>query len=119
MNKNEIILRHCPNFYRIINFEYFEDDYLSERLINIYEKFIFDIDIANEVDVKIASQIDKVLAKYIENYEFRKEMKNRLQQLKISKSTTNILKAIVEGIIHISNQYEEGATRKIYISRWI
>lgn len=119
MNKNKIILKHCPNFYRIINFEYFEDDYLSERLINIYEEFIFNIDIDNKIDIKIVSQIDKVLAKYIENYEFRKEMKYRLKQLKISKSTTDILKAIVEGIIRISNQYEEGATRKIYISRWI
>lgn len=119
MNKNKIILKYCPNFYRIINFEYFEDDYLSERLINIYEEFIFNIDIANEQDIKIASQIDNVLSKYIENYEFRKEMKYMLKELKISKSTTNILKAIVEGIIYISNQYEEGATRKIYISKWI
>ncbi|MGM9834209.1 MAG: hypothetical protein ACI31M_00290 [Bacilli bacterium] len=119
MNKNKLILKNCPNFYRIINFEYFEDDSLSERLINIYEKFIFNIDIANEEDVKIASQIDKVLARYIEDYQFRKEMKYSLQQLKISKSTTNILKSIVEGLIHIFDQYEEGATRKIYISRWI
>lgn len=119
MNKNKLILQYCPNFYHIINFEYFEDDYLSERLITLYEKFIFDINITNESDIKMASQIDKVLAKYIDDYQFRKEMKHELLELRIPKSVPNIIKAIVEGVISIFDKYEEGSTRKIYISRWI
>lgn len=119
MNKNKLILRYCPNFYRIINFEYFEDDYLTERLITIYEKFIFGISTTDMEEVNTASMIDKVLAKYIDDYQFRKEMKHQLLELKVSKSSTNILKNIVDGIISIFDKYEEGATRRIYVSRWI
>src|SRR5574344_874859 len=96
MNKNKLILRYCPNFYRIINFEYFEDDYLTERLITIYEKFIFGISTTDMEEVNTASMIDKVLAKYIDDYQFRKEMKHQLLELKVSKSSTNILKNIVD-----------------------
>lgn len=41
MNKNKLVLEMCPNFYRIINFEYFEEDLVSGKLIKIYEDFIF------------------------------------------------------------------------------
>lgn len=118
-NKNKMILKYCPNFYRIINFDYFEDDYLTEKLINIYKKFIFNVSISSEDDIKIAKNIDVVLSKYIDDYLFRKEMKKELLQLRVSKNSPNILKTIVEGIITIFNKYEEGTTRKIYISRWI
>ena len=36
MKKNKQILKHCPNFYKIVNFEFFEDDKLSEK----YRKMI-------------------------------------------------------------------------------
>lgn len=118
MNKNKMILQYCPNFYKIINFD-FEDDSLTDKLISVYRKFIFTIDIKDMKEVKTANQIDKILAKYIEDHKFRKELKEGLMHFKISSSSSNILKSIVEGIISVFNQYEEGTTRKIYISRWI
>ena len=105
-------------FYKIINFD-FEDDSLTDKLISVYKKFIFTIDIKDMKEVKTANKIDKILAKYIEDYQFRKELKNGLMQFKISNTSSNILKSIVEGIISVFNKYEEGSTRKIYISRWI
>ena len=38
MNKNKQILKYCPNFYKIINFDFFEDDHFTEKLIAIYEE---------------------------------------------------------------------------------
>ena len=119
MNKNKLILQYCPNFYRIINFEYFEDDRLSERLISIYQKFIFAVNVVDENEIKQAAEIDKVLAKYIDDYRFRKEMKQGLCEIKVPKTTENVLSAIVEGMINIFKKYEEGTTRQIYLSRWI
>ena len=49
MNKNKQILRHCPNFYKIMNFEYFEDDKLSEKLLDVYEEFVFKVDLNNKI----------------------------------------------------------------------
>ena len=118
MNKNKIILQYCPNFYKIINYD-FERDSLTDKLINVYRRFIFTIDIENMEEVKTANQIDKILIKYIEDSQFRKELQNGLKNFKVTNSSSNILKAIVEGIISVFNKYEEGSTRKIYIARWI
>ena len=119
MNKNKQILKYCPNFYRIINFEFFEGDVFTERLITIYEDFIFSVNIANDEEIRLITQVDKVLAKYIDDYLFRKEMKAGLMNLKVRKDVDNLLVVIVKNIIKIFERYEEDTTRKIYLARWI
>lgn len=119
MNKNKLILDNCPNFYRIVNFEYFEDDLVSERLINIYEKFIFNIDITSSDEIKTVKKIDYVLGKYIDDYLFRRKMQTEIYNVRVKKTCTDILRAVVESIISIFNRYEEETTRNIYLSRWI
>ncbi len=118
MQDNKLILKHCPNFYKIINFEYFEDDYISEKLITVYENYIFNIALDDPEELKKATRVDTILSKYIDDYLFRKEMKNELLKLKVKKSD-NVFLAIVNYIINIFDRYEEGYTRNIYISRWI
>ena len=50
MNKNKYILNYCPNFYKIINFDYYKDDIITDKIINIYRSYIFSIDINNKED---------------------------------------------------------------------
>lgn len=116
---NCLVIDNCPNFYRIVDFEFFEDDYVSEKLINIYEKFIFNIDINNEEDLKMIKDLDQVLGKYIDDYMFRRRMQQDIFTVKVKKNCGNIIRAIVESIIKIFDKYVEDTTRNIYISRWI
>lgn len=118
MKKNKVILKHCPNFYKIINFEYFEDDKITEKLINIYNSYIFDINIEDNKEIKLIEKIDFILNKYIDDYYFRKEMQRSLLDVHVSTSD-NILKSIVEAIVSAFESYEMGYTRNIYFARWI
>ncbi len=119
MNKNKQVLEMCPNFYRIINFEYFEEDMVTEKLIKIYEDFIFKADIKKEEDAKMVKKIDYVLGKYIDDNLFRRKMQKEIFNVKVTRAYKNKLRTIVESIIAIFNHYEEDTTRSIYISRWI
>ncbi len=114
-----MVLRYCPNFDRIMNFDYYEGDVVTERLICIYEKFIFSTNIEEEENISLIREIDHVLGRYIDDYTFRKEMQEEIFRVKVKKTCTNILKAVVEGIIRIFEKYQEDSTRNIYISRWI
>lgn len=116
---NKLVLNYCPNFYKIVNFDFDEDDNMSRRLIQIYQDYIFKIDLSNVEETKLVMELDKVISRYIDDYEFRKNLKVSMLQVKIKKSCTNILKAIVESIVAIFNNYEEYTTRNVYISRWI
>ena len=35
MNKNKEVLKYCPNFYKIVNFVYDENDYITDKLIKL------------------------------------------------------------------------------------
>ena len=118
-NNNRLILKYCRNFHKIVNFEYYEEDFISEKIISVYEDFIFKVDVNNTEELKKAVELDYVINRYIDDYLFRKNMKSQLLLVRIKKSCDNILKVIVDSIIHIFVKYQEETTRKIYISKWI
>ena len=118
MDKNKTIIENCPNFYKIINFDYFADDIFTDKLIKIYRMYIFSVDPLNEEEILKIKTLDEVLAKYIDDYSFRKTMKNQLLQVSF-KNRTNLLQNLVNSIIGIFEKYEEGQTRNIFIARWI
>ena len=76
MDKNREVLKHCPHFYTIINFEYYSDDLISEKLIDIYEKFIFSTDITKSENIEKIRKLDGVLFKYINDHCFREQIQN-------------------------------------------
>ena len=119
LNINKQIISYCPNFYKIIDFTPYEDDKISDKLIRLYQKYIFKIDINNEEDIESVRQLDKALNKYIDDYTFRKEMQKQIFSLRVRKDAVDMLKEIINYIIKIFDNYEEYTTRVIYISKWI
>lgn len=119
MKDNKLVLKYCPNFYKIVNMDFQEGDNISTKLVDIYEDFIFKTDITNVENVNLVKKIDSVLNSYIEDYTFRDKMKKELFSVKVKKTGKDILTAIVEAITHIFDKYIEETTRKIYIARWI
>ncbi len=117
-NKKEV-LNYCPNFNRIVNFDYVKEDYISSKLIRVYKDFIFKANIYNREDTKKVTEIDYVLGRYIDDYAFRKELRTEIVHVKVKKTCTDVLRAIIESIIHIFDNYLENSTKKIRIARWI
>ena len=102
MDKNREVLSHCPHFYTIINFEYYSDDFISEKLINI---------------IKI-EKLDAVIFKYINDYAFRDQIKKDIVNIKVKRGE-NLLDIIVSTIINLFENYEKLLTRKVPMTRWI
>lgn len=118
MKKNKVVLHNCPNFYKIINFEFYEDDLITERLISIYKDFIFTVNVENAHHLEIVQKIDYVLNKYIEDYYFRKEIQKDLLNFRV-KVAENPNGNILQKVLKIFDAYESGYTRNIYFARWI
>lgn len=119
MKDNKLVLKYCPNFYKIMNMDFQEGDNISTKLVDIYEDFIFKADLTKEENIKLVKDIDHVLNSYIEDYAFRKEVKSKLFTIRIKKTGKDILTLIVEAIIGLFDKYIEETPRKIYIARWI
>lgn len=118
MKKNKIILKHCPNYYKISNYEFDDKDYISLKLISIYEDYIFNIDENDQVSIKKIEQLDTILGKYTDDYTFRKEIKNGILNVKVRRGN-DVIDTIVNSLISLFENYEEGYTRNIYFARWI
>lgn len=116
---NGTLLTYCPNYNKIINFEFLKSDYISETLVKFYKQYVCSFDKNNEEECSRVKHVDKIVNRYLDDYIFRKEMKNELLQIKVKKNADDILKTIIDNIIKIFRRYEEGCTRNIYISRWI
>ena len=119
MKDNKLVLKYCPNFYKIVNMDFQEGDNVSTKLIDLYEDFIFKADLSNVENINLVQEFDHVLNSYIEDYSFRNKMKRELFTVKVKRTSKDILTSIVEAIIHIFDNYIEETTRKIYIARWI
>ena len=119
MEGNKEILKYCPNFHKIVNFDYVKEDKITAKLIRIYKDYIFGVNINDANALQEVKEFDYVLNRYIDDYDFRKELKKEIVQVKVKKSCTDILNAIVESIINIFAKYVESTTRKITIARWI
>lgn len=116
---NQKTLAFCPNYYKINSFEYYEDDNVSEKLIQVYQDYIFTVDLENKEQVSKLRMFDKILAKYIDDYNFRYEIKKGLLKVKVKKDESNLLETLVSAIISLFDNYETTFTRTIYIARWI
>lgn len=118
MNNNKEILNYCQNYYKIIDFNFNEEDFITEKLIKIYKQFIFNVDINNTNEVNKVVELDNILNLYIEDYEFRGELQKEIVKVRVKKDS-NILVSLIESIIKIFTDYEEYTTKKIYIAKWI
>ena len=117
--ENKIIVKYCKDYYRIINEEFNELDYMSDKVIQIYQTFIFSINVKNKSDIKKITELNNAVARFFDDKEFKTYLTNFLIGLKVSKSETNVMRFIAESIIKQYEKYLEGFTRNLYISRWI
>ena len=108
----------CPNYDRILHFDYLEEDRITSKLIEIYKTYLGRVSLKSE-ELKELKQYDYVLGRYLDDYTFRKELKNEIVHIQIKKTCSDILRAIVESVIKIFDNYLENSTRKITIARWI
>lgn len=117
--ENKIIVKYCKDYYRIINEEFSELDYMSDKVIQIYQTFIFSINVKNKADIKKITDLNNAVARFFDDKEFKTYLTNFLIGLKVSKRETNVMRYIAEAIIKQYEKYLEGFTRNLYISRWI
>ena len=116
---NKIILKYCPDYFRIINEEFNYLDYMMDKVIGVYQTYIFSINVNNKADLKSVNSLNNAVARYIDDREFKKILNNFLVSLKVAKSETNVIGFIAKKIIQEYEKYMEGWTRNLYIPRWL
>jgi hypothetical protein len=117
MDENKKRVKHCPNFYRIMNFIFYEDDTLSKKIIDVYQKFVFEVDLSDKKNITKLEHFDTIVGKYIDDHAFRNELKAQMKRIQVRKGVS-AMDAVVDWIFNVFDNYEFGYTKNIYFSRW-
>lgn len=110
------ILDKCPKYDDISNYVYLENDYFSKDLIDLYQDFVFSVDIDNQDELSLLELVNKTMEKYIKDHNFAKALRNRFENPELDKDN---IKEIMEAIVIFTAIYEEESLKHIANTKWI
>ena len=109
-------LRNCKNYNIITNCEFLEDDLFSKKLIEFYKNAVIK---ANDDGIDKIVKYDRVMRRYIEDYNFSKKLRNSIDVSSIIESNIDLTDAVLEYAVDFSSKYDEKIDEVVVNTRWI
>ena len=113
------ILKFCPYYDDIINYDIRYDDEFSFDLIDWYKDYVFSGNYKSYDDIDILKLIDKSMYLYINSYEYRNGLKKIVNIRDIDLISDRKIKRLVKKIINYTNKYETMEIFNVKTNRWI
>jgi len=113
------ILKCCPYYDDIINYDISCDDELSIDLVDWYKDLIFSCDGDNENETKIINIIDKCIYKYVCSNKYRNGLRKIINVKDIDLNSDKSIKKLIKKILDYNNKYETMEVLNITSSKWL
>lgn len=110
-------LKKCRNYNIITNCEFLDDDLFSKKLVDFYKKAV--VNANDEVKMDKIVKYDRVMRKYIEDYNFSKKLRNSVDVSSILMSKIDLSDAVLEYVVDFSSKYDEKIEEPVINTRWI
>lgn len=113
------ILENCPNFDKIVNYEYPYGDVLSKKLIDWYRELIFSANGNNESQLMVINALDKSFYLYVKDNKYKRGIRKIISVDELSFENKEVIKEVIKRIIEFTNSYEKKELRDFSIGRWL
>ena len=113
------ILSNCPNYDKIVNYEYEYGDTLSSKLIDWYRELIFSCDGENANQLRIIYQIDHSLSMYVEDNQYKRGLSKILSKDEVDLNNSVLIQNVIKKIIEFTNQYEKDEILELVSNKWL
>ena len=113
------ILSNCPNYDKIVNYEYEYGDTLSSKLIDWYRELIFSCDGENVNQLRIIYQIDHSLSMYVEDNQYKRGLSKILSKDEVDLNNSVLIQRVIKKIIEFTNQYERDEILGLVNNKWL
>jgi len=114
----QLILDKCPDYDKISNYVYLENDPFSKELIDQYQDYVFTVDITAKKALAKLELVNKAMKKYITDYNFARAVKKELSEKFTNKGFIHS-ETLMDSIIKFIELYEEEALKNISNTKWI
>lgn len=105
------LLQSSPNYDKIVNFLYEENDDISKLLIDYYQQYLFNIK-----SNKSKSNIDNIMNIYTEKTDFYKYVQ---QYFKENDDIYDTYDRVIKKLNKLYKNYDEEKLKKINNARWL
>lgn len=113
------ILSNCPNYDKIVNYDYEYGDTLSSKLIDWYRELVFSCDGENANQLSIIYQIDRGLSLYVEDNQYKRGLSQIITKDDIDLNNSDLIKNVIRKIIEFTNKYENEEILELVNNKWL
>ena len=113
------ILSNCPNYDKIVNYDYEYGDTLSSKLIDWYRELVFSCDGENANQLSIIYQIDRGLSLYVEDNQYKRGLSQVITKDDIDLNNSDLIKKVIRKIIEFTNKYENEEILELVNNKWL
>lgn len=113
------ILKNCPHYDKIINYEYPYGDTLSKKLIDWYRELIFSANGNNENQLMLIRALDKSLYLYVRDNKYKKGLKKIVSVDELTFKDKNVIKDVIKKLIEFTTNYEKKEVREFNVAKWL
>lgn len=110
------ILKSAPYYDEIISFIFNEDDFITKRIINYYQEYLFGVIKCNNYRIKV---LDKTIYEYLTNSKFNKYAKEFLENLEQSNDDIDYYNNLDINLPRLYRMYEKNSLLVVSNSRWL
>ena len=113
------VLKHCPHYDSIVNYEYEYGDNFSSKLIDWYRELIFVVNTEDEKQLKVVEALDNGLYLYVKDNQYKREFRKQLKIEDIDLESKKLIKSLIKKIIVFTSKYEQRRLMEFTSSLWI
>jgi len=113
------ILKHCPHYDYIVNYDFEYGDNISSMLIDWYRELIFAVNSNDEKQLKIVEALDKGLYLYVKDNKYKSELRKHLRIEEINLESKKLIKDLIKKIIVFTSKYEQRQIMEVTSAIWI
>ncbi len=113
------ILENCPNYDKIVNYEYPYGDILSKKLIDWYRELIFSANGNNENQLMLIRALDRSLYLYIKDNRYKRGLRKIVNIDELTFENKGIIKEVIKKLIDFTSSYEKKEVREVKVAKWL
>jgi hypothetical protein len=113
------ILENCPNYDKIIHYEYPYGDMLSKKLIDWYRDLIFSANASNERELMLIKALDRSLYLYIRDNKYRRGLRTVITEEELRLDNRELIKDVIKRLMEYTSSYEKKEVREVSVSKWL
>ena len=113
------VLENCPNYDKIVHYEYPYGDTLSKKLIDWYSDLIFSANGNNENQLMLIRALDRSLYLYIRDNRYKRGIRKIISVDELNLTSKELIKDVIKKLIEFTSNYEKREVREVSVSKWL